>query len=164
MAFGGHERPAPDASQIDTRCWQARSPWQPCTPLDPLGPGRAADNTGPAMSGRARLAHRRRFPGRRAGRRRPQPRTPSDKVEVRRPARGEEGTGEPIGERYNADLARRTVPEWRALLAGLLAVPEIGDAFESLSRERRAGCPAQQPIGTHRVLSISDVLSRVPSS
>ncbi|HEY7047651.1 MAG TPA: hypothetical protein VH373_10545, partial [Jatrophihabitantaceae bacterium] len=34
----------------------------------------------------------------------------------------------PIVERYNADLARRTVPEWRALLAGLLAVPEIGDA------------------------------------
>ena len=34
----------------------------------------------------------------------------------------------PVVERYNANLPRRTVPEWRALLAGLLAVPEIGDA------------------------------------
>lgn len=59
------------------------------------------------------------------------PRTPEDEAEVAalheaRNAGG--GEFRPIVERYNADLARRTVPEWRALLAGLLAVPEIGPA------------------------------------
>ncbi|HVQ91828.1 MAG TPA: alpha/beta hydrolase, partial [Mycobacteriales bacterium] len=60
----------------------------------------------------------------------PRPRTPHDEQEVTA-LHAAMRAGEPIGpivERYNADLARRTVPEWRALLAGLLAVPEIGAA------------------------------------
>jgi len=60
----------------------------------------------------------------------PRPRTPYDEEEVA-VLHAARRAGEPIGpivERYNADLARRTVPEWRALLAGMLAVPEIGDA------------------------------------
>jgi hypothetical protein len=59
----------------------------------------------------------------------PRPRTPSDEAQVAA-LHAARKAGEPIGpivERYNADLARRTVPEWRALLAGLLAVPEIGE-------------------------------------
>jgi len=60
----------------------------------------------------------------------PRPRPPSDEEEVAA-LHAARKAHEPIGaivQRYNADLARRTVPEWRALLAGLLAVPEIGDA------------------------------------
>lgn len=60
----------------------------------------------------------------------PRPRTPHDEQEVVALHEARR-SGDPIGpivERYNADLARRTVPEWRALLAGLLAIPEIGDA------------------------------------
>lgn len=60
----------------------------------------------------------------------PRPRPPHDEEEVAA-LHAARRTGEPIGpivERYNADLARRTVPEWRALLAGLLARPEIGEA------------------------------------
>jgi len=60
----------------------------------------------------------------------PRPRTPQDEEQVaalHAARRAHEPIG-PIVEPYNADLARRTVPEWRALLAGLLAVPEIGDA------------------------------------
>ena len=60
----------------------------------------------------------------------PRPRTPYDEEQVAA-LHAARKAGEPIGpivERYNADLARRTVPEWRALLAGLLAVPEIGDS------------------------------------
>jgi hypothetical protein len=60
----------------------------------------------------------------------PRPRPPHDEEEVAA-LHAARRAGEPIGpivERYNADLARRTVPEWRALLAGLLAVPEIGAA------------------------------------
>jgi hypothetical protein len=58
------------------------------------------------------------------------PRSPQDEAEVA-VLHAARKAGEPIGpivERYNADLARRTVPEWRALIAGLLAIPEIGDA------------------------------------
>jgi hypothetical protein len=60
----------------------------------------------------------------------PRPRTPYDEEEIA-VLHAARRAGEPVGaiiERYNADLARRTVPEWRALLAGLLAVPEIGPA------------------------------------
>lgn len=60
----------------------------------------------------------------------PRSRPPADEQEVAL-LHAARKAGEPIGpivERYNADLARRTVPEWRALLAGLLAGPEIGDA------------------------------------
>lgn len=60
----------------------------------------------------------------------PRPRSPEDQVQVdalHAARRAGQGLA-PIVERYNADLARRTVPEWRALLAGLLALPEVGDA------------------------------------
>lgn len=60
----------------------------------------------------------------------PRPRTPHDDAEVAalQAARRTGGDFASIVERYNTDLAQRTVPEWRALLAGLLAVPEIGEA------------------------------------
>jgi len=60
----------------------------------------------------------------------PRPRTPQDEEEVEalHAARRAHEDVAPIVERYNADLARRTVPEWRALLKGLLALPEIGEA------------------------------------
>ena len=60
----------------------------------------------------------------------PRPHTPHDEAEVAalHAARRSGDDFASIVERYNADLARRTVPEWRALLAGLLAVPEIGDS------------------------------------
>jgi pimeloyl-ACP methyl ester carboxylesterase len=105
----------------------------PGTPLVLLGHGGGRQHRHhPAMSGRARLLTDVGF---RAvaldvdghG---PRPRTPDDEEEVA-VLHAARRAGEPIGpivERYNADLARRTVPEWRALLAGLLAVPEIGDA------------------------------------
>ncbi len=62
--------------------------------------------------------------------------------------------GEPIGpivERYNTDLARRTVPEWRALLAGLLAAPEIAAApvgYWGITLGTAIGVPlvAQEPL------------------
>jgi dienelactone hydrolase len=60
----------------------------------------------------------------------PRPRTSNDDAEVAalQAARRAGGDFVSIVERYNTDLARRTVPEWRALLAGLLSVPEIGEA------------------------------------
>ena len=105
----------------------------PGTPLVLLGHGGGRQHRHhPAVSGRARLLTDVRF---RAvaldvdghG---PRPRTADDEEEVA-VLDAARRAGEPIGpivERYNADLARRTVPEWRALLAGLLAVPEIGHA------------------------------------
>ncbi|MEU4746664.1 alpha/beta hydrolase, partial [Actinosynnema sp. NPDC023658] len=104
----------------------------PGTPLVLLGHGGGQHRHDRAMSGRARLLTDVGF---RAvaldvdghG---PRPRSPRDEEEVallRAAMKAGEPTG-PIAERYNADLARRTVPEWRALLAGLLAVPGIGDA------------------------------------
>lgn len=104
----------------------------PGTPLVLLGHGGGQHRHHPAMSGRARLLT---DAGLRAvaldvGGHGPRPRTPDDEAEVAL-LHAARRAGEPIGpivERYNADLARRTVPEWRALLAGLLAVPEIGDA------------------------------------
>jgi pimeloyl-ACP methyl ester carboxylesterase len=105
----------------------------PGTPLVLLGHGGGRQHRHhPAMSGRARLLT---DVGLRAvaldveghG---PRPRTLHDEEEVA-VLHAARRAGEPIGplvERYNADLARRTVPEWRALLAGLLAVPEIGAA------------------------------------
>ena len=105
----------------------------PGTPLVLLGHGGGRQHRHhPAMTGRARLLTDVGF---RAlaldveghG---PRPRPPGDEAEVAG-LHAARKAGEPIGpivERYNADLARRTVPEWRALLAGLLAVPEIGDA------------------------------------
>lgn len=105
----------------------------PGTPIVLLGHGGGRQyRHHPAMTGRARLLT---DVGLRAcaldvdghG---PRTRTPSDEAQVAA-LHAARKAGEPIGpivERYNADLARRTVPEWRALLAGLLAVPEIGEA------------------------------------
>ncbi|HEY2193337.1 MAG TPA: alpha/beta hydrolase [Actinomycetospora sp.] len=56
------------------------------------------------------------------------PRTPTDEREVAA-LRRVQAAGEPIGpvvERYNLDIARRSVPEWRAALDALAALPEIG--------------------------------------
>ncbi len=104
----------------------------PGTPLVLLGHGGGRQHRHhPAVSGRARLLT---DIGLRAvaldvdghG---PRPRTPHDDDEIAL-LHAARRAGEPVGpivERYNADLARRTVPEWRALLAGLLARPEIGD-------------------------------------
>lgn len=105
----------------------------PGTPLVLLGHGGGRQHRHhPAMTGRARLLTD-------VGLRtvaldvvghgpRPRPSRDEEEVDALHAARR---AGEPIGpvvERYNADLARRTVPEWRALLTGLLALPEIGDA------------------------------------
>ncbi len=110
----------------------AREHAAPGTPLVLLGHGGGRHRHHPSMTGRARLLTDIGF---RAvaldvdghG---PRPRTANDEEEVAA-LHAARQAGQPIGpivERYNADLARRTVPEWRALLAGLLAVPEIGDA------------------------------------
>lgn len=104
----------------------------PGIPLVLLGHGGGQHRHHPALSGRARLLTDVGF---RAvaldvGGHGPRPRTPYDEQEVA-VLHAARTAGEPIGpvvERYNADLARRTVPEWRALLAALLAVPEIGDS------------------------------------
>ena len=103
----------------------------PGTPLVLLGHGGGRHRHHPSVSGRARLLTDIGF---RAlaldvdghG---PRPRTAYDEEQIAL-LHAARRAGEPIGpivEPYNADLARRTVPEWRALLAGLLAVPEIGD-------------------------------------
>jgi pimeloyl-ACP methyl ester carboxylesterase len=83
----------------------------------------------------------------------PRPRTAQDEEEVAAllAARRSGGDFAPIVERYNADLARRTVPEWRALLAGLLAVPQIGEApvgYWGLTLGTAVGVPlvAEEPL------------------
>ncbi|MFF5403492.1 alpha/beta hydrolase [Streptomyces misionensis] len=56
------------------------------------------------------------------------PRTPTDEREVAALRRAQE-SGEPVGPvvvRYNAHLAERAVPEWRATLDALQRLPEIG--------------------------------------
>jgi hypothetical protein len=110
----------------------------PGTPLVLLGHGGGRHRHHPAVAGRARLLT---DVGLRAAAldvagHGPRPRTPDDDKEVAA-LHAARKAGEPIGpivERYNADLARRTVPEWRALLAGLLVVPEIGDRSSPMSR------------------------------
>ena len=104
----------------------------PGTPIVLLGHNGSRHRLHRSMTGRARLLAE-------AGLRAcaldvaghgPRPRTPYDEEEIAvlHAARKAGDPVEAIIERYNADLARRTVPEWRALLAGLLAVPEIGPA------------------------------------
>ena len=127
----------------------------PGTPLVLLGHGGGRHRHHPSMSGRARLLAESGF---RAcaldvvghG---PRPGTPYDDEQVDL-LRAAFETGEPLGpvvEPYNADLARRTVPEWRALLAGLLAVPEIGAArvgYWGIALGTAIGVPlvAQEPL------------------
>jgi len=106
--------------------------WLPETlpaPLVLLGHGGGRDKNSPAMTGRAELLTAQGFaavsidaPGH--GDR---PRTPYDDEEIAL-MRQAMATGEPVGPivvRYNADLARRAVPEWQAVLDMLLALPEI---------------------------------------
>jgi pimeloyl-ACP methyl ester carboxylesterase len=136
----------------------------PGTPLVLLGHGGGRQHRHhPAMTGRARLLTDVGF---RAvaldveghG---PRPRTPSDEQEVSALHEARRA-GEPIGpivERYNADLARRTVPQWRALLAGLLAVPEIGEApvgYWGLTLGTAIGVPlvAEEPLIRAAVLGL----------
>ncbi|MFL6120563.1 alpha/beta hydrolase [Actinophytocola sp.] len=56
------------------------------------------------------------------------PRTATDEREVAALSRAQ-AAGEPVGPivtRYNADIAARAVPEWRAVLDALQELPEIG--------------------------------------
>jgi pimeloyl-ACP methyl ester carboxylesterase len=129
---------------------------EPGTPLVLLGHGGGRHHRHhPSMTGRARLLTDVGF---RAcaldvSGHGPRPRTPQDEEEVSA-LHAARRAGEPFGpivERYNADLARRTVPEWRALLAGLLAVPEIGEApvgYWGLTLGTAVGVPlvAQEPL------------------
>ncbi|WP_051450728.1 dienelactone hydrolase family protein [Actinospica robiniae] len=128
---------------------------EPGTPLVALGHGGGRFRHHPSMTGRARLLTDAGF---RAvaldvdghG---PRPRGPEDEKVVAA-LHAARRAGEPIGpivEPYNADLARRTVPEWRALLAGLLARPEIGDApvgFWGITLGTAVGVPlvAEEPL------------------
>ncbi|MHB0927377.1 MAG: dienelactone hydrolase family protein [Candidatus Nanopelagicales bacterium] len=106
---------------------------QPGTPLVLIGHGGGRqDRHHPSVMGRARLLNAVGFravsidvDGHGS---RPRSTADEQEVEALHAARRE---GTPIGtivERYNADLARRTVPEWRALLAALLADPETSTA------------------------------------
>jgi pimeloyl-ACP methyl ester carboxylesterase len=100
-------------------------------PLVLLGHGGGTHKRAPAMSGRAhRLVQDGGFtvvsidaPGH-GGR----PRTPYDEHQIAAMQQAM-ATGEPVGPivtRYNADLAERAVPEWRAVLDALQELPEIG--------------------------------------
>lgn len=99
-------------------------------PLVLLGHGGGRDSRHVSMSGRARLLVAAGFhaaaidaPGH-GGR----PRTPADEREVDA-LEAAFAAGEPVGPivvRSNADIARRAVPEWRATLDALQALPEIG--------------------------------------
>ncbi|MEU3337648.1 alpha/beta hydrolase [Streptomyces sp. NPDC006668] len=109
--------------------------WSPLSgadraPLVLMGHGGGTHKKWPAMSGRARLLVARGFhvavidaPGH--GER---PRTAYDEQEIAELYRAREA-GEPEGPivvRYNAHLAERAVPEWRATLDALQELPEIG--------------------------------------
>jgi dienelactone hydrolase len=135
----------------------------PGTPIVLLGHGGGQHRHHPAMSGRARLladAGLRALALDVAGHG-PRPRTPYDEQEVAA-LQAAMTAGDPIGpivERYNADLARRTVPEWRVLLAALLAIPEIGAApvgFWGLSLGTAIGVPlvAGEPLIRAAVLGL----------
>jgi pimeloyl-ACP methyl ester carboxylesterase len=100
-------------------------------PLVLLGHGGGRDKRCPAMAGRAHLlvadggftVVTLDAPGH-GGR----PRTATDDREVAALRRAM-AAGEPVGpivRRYNADIAERAVPEWRATLDALQRVPEIG--------------------------------------
>jgi pimeloyl-ACP methyl ester carboxylesterase len=110
--------------------------WSPASgsdraPLVLMGHGGGQDKKAPAMAGRAdRLVSGGGFtvatidaPGH-GGR----PRTATDEREIAA-LRQAMATGEPVGPivvRYNADIAQRAVPEWRATLDAVQELPEIG--------------------------------------
>lgn len=127
----------------------------PATPIVLLGHGGGRHRHHPSMSGRARALT---DVGLRAlaldvAGHGPRPRTAADDAEVAL-LHAARKAGQPIGpivERYNADLAHRTIPEWRALIAGLLAVPEIGAAplgYWGLTLGTAIGVPlvAEEPL------------------
>ena len=100
-------------------------------PLVLIGHGGGQDKKSPGVAGRAhRFVTERGFaaaaidaPGH-GGR----PRTATDDREVAALHRAM-AAGQPIGPivpRYNADIAERAVPEWRAVLDALCRLPEIG--------------------------------------
>ncbi|MFC5908807.1 alpha/beta hydrolase [Streptacidiphilus monticola] len=110
--------------------------WSPATgaaraPLVLLGHGGGTHKRWPAMTGRAHLLvthcgfHVACIDAPGHGDR---PRTAYDEQEVAELYRAR-AAGEPEGPivvRYNADLAERSLPEWRATLDALQALPEIG--------------------------------------
>lgn len=100
-------------------------------PLVLMGHGGGTHKRAPAMSGRAHLLvtgggfHVATIDAPGHGDR---PRTAYDEREIAAMQQAT-ATGEPVGPivvRYNADLAERAVPEWRATLDALQALPEIG--------------------------------------
>jgi pimeloyl-ACP methyl ester carboxylesterase len=136
----------------------------PGTPLVLLGHGGGRQHRHhPATAGRARLltAVGFRAVALDVDGHGPRPRSAADEevVEALHAARKAHDPIGPIVERYNADLARRTVPEWRALLAGLLAVPEIGDApvgYWGITLGTAVGVPlvAEEPLIRAAVLGL----------
>ena len=98
-------------------------------PLVLMGHGGGQHKKSPAMTGRARLLVAAGFtvatidaPGHG-----PRPLTPTDereRAELSRTMAANEPVG-PIVVRYNADIARRAVPEWQAVLDALQTLPEI---------------------------------------
>src|SRR5438128_625296 len=110
--------------------------WLPQTaarvPLILIGHGGGCDRTSPAQVGRARRLVAAGFaaaaidaPGH-GGR----PRSPYDESEIAAMQQAM-AQGRPVGPivtRYNADIAARAVPEWRAALDALQQLPEIGPA------------------------------------
>jgi hypothetical protein len=150
--------------------------WSPASgsdraPLVLMGHGGGEDKRAPAMAGRAhRLVCGGGFtvatidaPGH-GGR----PRTATDEREIAALRRAM-ATGEPVGPivvRYNADIAQRAVPEWRATLDAVQELPEIGtDApvgYYGLNMGTAIGVPltAAEPRITPR--GLRSVLARVP--
>lgn len=102
----------------------------PGTPLVLLGHGGGQHRHHPAMTGRARLLTDAGFCAVALDAEGHGSRSRSSRDEEHVAAlHAARRAGEPIGpivEQYDSDLARRTVPEWRALLARLRAEPEIG--------------------------------------
>ena len=135
----------------------------PGVPLVLLGHGGGRHRHHPSMTGRARQLTDVGFRAVAldvAGHG-PRPLPPEDEAEVAalHAARKAREPIAPIAQRYNADLARRTVPEWRALLAGLLAVPEIGDSpvgYWGITLGTAVGVPlvAEEPLIRAAVLGL----------
>jgi dienelactone hydrolase len=117
--------------EVTGALWSPAASASARAPLVLMGHGGGNHSKSPAMAGRAeRLVNGAGFhvatidaPGH--GDR---PRTPHDEREITLMQR-KMAAGEPVGEivvRYNAHLAERAVPEWRATLDALQELPEIG--------------------------------------